>query len=159
MTPLFNLDEIKNYDCHEHNAFKSKRAGVSEHIGAKKLSYSIAVVPPGHKVCPFHNHRINEEMFLILEGEGTLRYGEKQYPIRKNHIIACPPGGREHAHQIMNTGVTDIRYLCLSTNEPNEICEYPDSNKMLAMVGGSSETAFRHIANMEDDVDYFLGEN
>ena len=90
----------------------------------------------------FHNHHINEEMFLILEGEGTLRYGTKTYKIKKNDIIACPAGGKEEAHQILNTSDHDLQYLCLSTNLPCDICEYPDSNKMplqqnLWVMGGS----------------------
>jgi uncharacterized cupin superfamily protein len=36
-------------------------------------------------------------MFLILEGEGELRFGDKRYPIRKHDVIACPPGGPEVA--------------------------------------------------------------
>ncbi len=32
-------------------------------------------------------------MFLILEGEGELRFGEERHPIRKHDVIACPPAG------------------------------------------------------------------
>src|SRR5262245_45007251 len=56
-----------------------------------------------------------EEMFLIIEGERELRFGDKRYPIRKHDVIACPPGGPEVAHQIINTGKTTMRYLALST--------------------------------------------
>lgn len=54
-------------------------------------------------------------MFLILEGEGELRFGDERYPIRKYDVIACPTGGPEVAHQIINTGATTMRYLALST--------------------------------------------
>ncbi len=128
MKPLINLDEVNDFEEIDDGPFQERYAGISEKIGAKKLGYSIAIVPPNKKVCPFHNHRINEEMFLILEGEGTLRFGDREYSIKKNDIIACPPGGREVAHQIINTSDCDIKYLCLSTNEPFDICEYPDSN-------------------------------
>lgn len=73
------------------------------------------VVPPGKFQCPFHNHHGEEEMFLIIEGEGELRFGDRRYPIRKHDVIACPPGGPEVAHQIINTGTTAMRYLALST--------------------------------------------
>ncbi len=43
-------------------------------------------------------------MFLILEGE--LRFGNERFAIRKHEVIACPPGGPEGAHQIINTGET-----------------------------------------------------
>jgi uncharacterized cupin superfamily protein len=108
-------------------------------------------------MCPFHNHRINEEMFLIIEGNGILRFGNNTYPIRKYDVIACPPGGRYVAHQIINTGSNDLKYLCLSTNEPYDICEYPDSNKVISMDRQGSND-FRHISKADHAVDYMDGE-
>ena len=46
-------------------------------------------------------------------------------------MIACPTGGPEVAHQIINTGSVDLRYLALSNLVDIEACEYPDSNKII----------------------------
>ncbi|MDH5633335.1 MAG: cupin domain-containing protein [Gammaproteobacteria bacterium] len=159
MKPFLNIDELDDFETHERDGFAERCASIGDKIGSVKLGYSISIVPPGKKVCPFHNHRINEEMFLVLEGEGTLRFGDKEYAIRKHDIIACPPGGRDVAHQIINTSNSDIRYLCLSTNEPHDICEYPDSNKMLAMTGKPGNRDFSHICDMSQQADYFDGES
>ena len=158
MKPLINLDELDEFTQSSVGDFQESYTGISEKIGAKKLGYSLTIVPPGKKVCPFHNHRINEEMFLILEGTGTLRFGGDEYPLRPQDIIACPPGGQDVAHQIINTGEGDLRYLCLSTNEPYEVCEYPDSGKVLSSVRGADDQGFRHMARLADDIDYFDGE-
>jgi uncharacterized cupin superfamily protein len=158
MKPYLNLDELRDFETFEKGPFGEKCSGVSNKIGAEKLGYSVTILQPGKKVCPFHNHRINEEMFLILEGTGTLRFGEQEYPLKKHDIIACPPGGREVAHQIINTGKSDLKYLCLSTNEPYDICEYPDSNKVMSMVGEPGKRTFKHISKMEQEVDYFESE-
>lgn len=158
MKPFLNIDDLEDFTKSEHGDFQERYAPISEKIGARKLGYSLSIVPPGKKVCPFHNHRINEEMFLILEGEGTLRFGESEYAIKAMDIIACPPGDRRVAHQIINTGKADLKYLCLSTNEPFEICEYPDSDKMLALDSSQADQPFRHIARISDSLDYFDGE-
>lgn len=158
MKPFLNVDELTDFQAPSHGDFQERYAAISDKIGAKKLGYSITIVSPGKKVCPFHNHHINEEMFLILEGSGTLRFGDQEYPVKKHDVIACPPGGREVAHQIINTSDADLKYFCLSTNEPYEICEYPDSNKVLSHVAGEGEKKFRHIARLKDAVDYFDGE-
>jgi uncharacterized cupin superfamily protein len=158
MKPIINLNEIDNFEVSDDGPFQERYAGVSDKIGAQKLGYSITIVPPGKKVCPFHNHHVNEEMFLILEGEGTLRFGEQEYPIKEQDVIACPPGGREVAHQIINTSQQDLKYFCLSTNEPVDICEYPDSNKVLSMSGKPGNRTFRHISKIDDAVDYFTDE-
>lgn len=156
--PVINIDEIADYKELAEGAFRERWAGISEKVGAQKLSYSVVIVEPGFKVCPFHNHRVNEEMFMILEGEGTLRFGSKEYPLKKNDVIACPPGGQDVAHQIINTSDKAIKYFCLSTNEPVDICEYPDSGKVLSMVGEQGDRSFRHISRLKDKVDYFDGE-
>lgn len=73
-------------------------------------------------------------MFFILEGEGELRFGDERYLIRKFDVIACPTGGPEVAHQIVNTGATEMRYLAVSTLAPIDVCEYPDSNKISVVI-------------------------
>jgi len=156
--PFLNLDEINNFEKSAQGKYEEKYSPISNLIGAKKLGYSLSVVPPGKCVCPFHNHHINEEMFLVLEGEGTLRFGDQEYAIKKNDIIACPPGGREVAHQILNTSEKELKYLCLSTNEEVEICEYPDSNKVMSVVGGQGNRKFKYLVKADQEVDYYEGE-
>ncbi|MBP9854937.1 MAG: cupin domain-containing protein [Candidatus Omnitrophica bacterium] len=109
--------------------FDSKMGSISAQIGAQKLGYNITVVPPGKRAFPFHNHRINEEMFFILEGTGETRIGENTYPLRSGDFIACPPGDKTKAHQIINNGTVELKYLAVSTKMTPEIVDYPDSNK------------------------------
>ena len=52
-------------------------------------------------------------MFFILEGEGELRFGAARYPLRPGDVLACPTGGAEVAHQIINTGTATMRYLAV----------------------------------------------
>lgn len=157
MKPVMNLDELA-MQSHQDGPFQGQYGIISDRIGAKRLSYSLTICPPGKMVCPFHNHHINEEMFFVLEGEGTLRFGDREYPLRKHDVIACPPGKREVAHQIVNTGNTDLKYLALSTNDPHDICEYPDSNKVGVYVGEQEARHLRMMFKCESQVDYFDGE-
>lgn len=157
MKPVMNLDEAV-LESHEDGPFQGQYAELGKHIGAKKLGYSLTVVAPGKKVCPFHNHHVNEEMFFILEGTGLLRFGAETYPLRKHDIIACPPGKRDVAHQIINTGDTELRYLALSTTERHEICEYPDSDKVGVAVGEEGKRDLRLLFKAGQAVDYFEGE-
>jgi uncharacterized cupin superfamily protein len=138
-------------------------AEIASRIGARKLGYNLTVVAPGKRNCPFHSHRAEEEMFFILDGNGELRYGDQRYPLRAGDIIACPTGGPETAHQIINTGDTEMRYLSVSTMAPIEICEYPDSGKFgvyedLPDDADARRVRFRHLARHEDARDYWEGE-
>jgi uncharacterized cupin superfamily protein len=94
-------------------------------------------------------------MFLILEGEGELRFGDQKYRIGKHDVIACPTGGPATAHQIINTGSTTLRYLSLSTLADVEVCEYPDSNKVGVFAGGPNAPGLRKLVRAESEVDYY----
>lgn len=156
--PIINLDEL-TFESHEHGPFRASYGVISDRIGAQKLGYNLTVVPPGGKVCPFHNHHSAEEMFLIFEGEGTLRFGDQTYPVKRHDVIACPPGKRDVAHQIINTGTAELKYLALSTREPNDVCEYPDSNKVGVYSGPEGKRHFRHLFKIDSAVEYFEGED
>lgn len=153
--PFMNLDEVVFDDVEENGKFTSSRGQISDHIGARQLGYNLTVVPPGKTQCPFHNHHGEEEMFFILEGEGELRFGSERYPIRANDVIACPTGGPEVAHQIINTGATTMRYLSVSTRAELDACEYPDSGKVLVAAGRPGERILRKVFRGEDTVDYY----
>ena len=142
--------------------FGARFAWIGPRIGAQKLGYNLTVVPPGKRAFPFHSHRVNEEMFFILEGEGEVRIGEHRHAIRQGDVIACPPGGPETAHQIINTSARELRYLGVSTKLSPEIADYPDSGKfgLLADVpaaGGKTES-FRFVGKRDASLGYWDGE-
>lgn len=153
--PFMNLDEVVFDDVEENGRFTSSRGQISDHIGARQLGYNLTVVPPGKTQCPFHSHHGEEEMFFILEGEGELRFGGERYPIRAHDVIACPTGGAEVAHQIINTGTTTMRYLSVSTRLDLDACEYPDSGKVLVAAGKRGERNLRKMFRGENTVDYY----
>ena len=143
--------------------FDARMGMIAPRIGARLLGYNITAVAPGMRAFPRHNHRVNEEMFFVLEGSGELRVGGQTHAVRSGDVIACPPGGPETAHQLVNTGDTELRYLAVSTKLSPEICEYPDSGKfgIMAELGTDANgqpKMFRHIGRPEDAHDYWEGE-
>jgi uncharacterized cupin superfamily protein len=133
--PVINLDEVV-LEHHAHGErFEAGDGPISPRLGARQLGYSVAVVPPGKRAYPFHCHHVNEEMFFVIEGRGTYRLGNREFPIRKGDVVAAPAGGADSAHQIINTSGEELRYLMVSTMIPNEVVEYPDSSKVAVYVG------------------------
>lgn len=153
MKPIVNLGDLK-FKTESHGEFEQHYAQISDAIGAKRLGYNLTILPPGKKACPFHHHRVEEEMFLILEGTGILRYGENEYPVRAKDVIAAPAGDEKTAHQLRNDGKTDLVYLALSTRDPVDVCEYPDSQK-IAVFGNGPKRNLRTTPQL----DYYDGEN
>lgn len=156
--PILNLADAVFDDDERNGLYTSRRATISDLIGARQLGYNLTIVPPGKVQCPFHSHHGEEEMFLILEGTGELRFGGERYPLRPLDVIACPTGGAEVAHQIVNTGDVDMRYLAVSTLAAVEVCEYPDSGKISAVAGPRGARHRRAMFRAADEVDYYEGE-
>lgn len=157
--PFVNLDAVAFDDIEANGFYTSRRACFSASIGARQLGYNLTELPPGKAQCPFHSHRAEEEMFLILEGEGELRFGADRYRLRKHDVIACPTGGPEVAHQIINTGSTMLRYLSVSNLANVEVCEYPDSGKVGVFASAPGAQRLRGLHRSADAVDYYDGED
>lgn len=128
--PILNIADLTYDPWGRGDKFAAKIGRIGVRLGAQKLGYNVTVIPPGKRAYPMHSHRANEEMFFILEGSGTLRIGAESYPIRQGDVIACPPGGPETAHQIVNSSDTELKFLAVSTMISPEMAHYPESGKV-----------------------------
>lgn len=148
-----NFNEIPRERFVRAPLYESQVGGVSDGTLARKMGCGIDTVPPGKQSCPYHFHHTQEEMFIILEGEGTLRVAGERLPIRAGDVIFIPCGP-DYPHHIINTSSADLKYLSISTQERPEVCEYPDSGKL--GVFPSKGDAF--VQRRENGLDYWDGE-
>ncbi len=128
-------------------------------LGLKKLGCSLTVVPPGKRAWRFHRHHVMDELFYIVSGSGEVRLDDRTLPVRAGDLIANPAGAE--AHQIINTGASELRYLAISDIETVDIIEYPDPDKvgMAAGVrGGNLSSASYKAMGRVTPADYFDGE-
>lgn len=164
MKPVLNIADAASFPNQPEGStrFGSVMAPMGAAIGAQKLGVMYMQVEPGKRAFPYHCHHGNEEMFVILEGTGTYRYGGQEYPLRAGDVCAAPTGGEETAHQIINTGSETLKYLSLSTKNDPDICEYPDSGKFAAFAVGEGRdfqnARIRTINRVEANLTYFDGE-
>ena len=161
--PVVNINDVDLNDFGNGAAFAAKLGQIGGLIGAKALGVMLTVVPPGKRAFPFHAHYANEEMFFILEGTGQYRIGDTRHDVRAGDILAAPAGDASTAHQIINTGETEMRYLAFSTKLQPEAVEYPDSGKF-GVAAGMDETGhpatarLRFLGRMDATLDYWDGE-
>lgn len=161
--PFANIFELPARH-HQKGRFEAFTTRVGGAIGAERLGMQYIVVPPGKTGYPFHAHRNNEELFVILQGEGTCRMGTRSWPIKAGDAITAPAGGPETAHQITNTGDEDIKYLAISTRNDPDIIEYPDSDKFMVAAsippgGGMMAADFKIVGRDRPVLDYWDGED
>ncbi|QEM91714.1 cupin domain-containing protein [Kosakonia radicincitans] len=154
---------IRNFNTLEMEHFvrpplyESLGGSLTKGTAASKLGASIDTLPPGKRCCPFHLHHAQEEMFIVLNGRGTLRIGDEERAIEEGDVICIPPG-KAWPHQIINTSDQPLRYISISTMESPEICEYPDADKFLARARINGKEDFRRVDFRGEGVDYWEGE-
>jgi uncharacterized cupin superfamily protein len=112
---------------------------LARRAGSIRTGLRWARLDPGEIGAPPHCHSAEEEVFVVLEGDGTLelwpspravdRGAEREdVPIRAGHVVARPPAtGIGHAFRAGDSGMTLLLY---GTREPNDIAYYPRSNKI-----------------------------
>jgi uncharacterized cupin superfamily protein len=97
-------------------------------------------------------------MFVILDGEGTLRVAGELLPIRSGDVIFIAPGPH-YPHQIINSSNAPLKYLSISTRDDPELVEYPDSGKYQAIVRGEQgRPALVAIQRKANSLDYWDSE-
>jgi uncharacterized cupin superfamily protein len=138
--------------------YDSMGARLARGTAALKMGASIDVLEPGKRGCPYHLHHAQEEMFIVLEGHGTMRVAGEMLAVKAGDIVFMPPGP-DYPHQMINTSDAPLKYLSLSTRDVPEVVEYPDSNKVLtnARVGGN-DFGLARMNRLDTDLDYWDGE-
>jgi len=86
-----------------------------ESCGSKSIDYRISVYQPRAYV-ELHSHRIQEQVYHVLDGEALMEIGGERTVVRRDDIIFIPPGVK---HAIYNTGMTDLRFIVV-TSPPDE---------------------------------------
>jgi uncharacterized cupin superfamily protein len=110
---------------------------LSESLGAKRntptglgghpFDLELNRLAPGQRVCPFHSHSAQWELFWITAGTATVRADAARHTFTVGDIILHPPG---EAHEIFNASATEpLEFMLIADNPPSEYWHYPDSGK------------------------------
>lgn len=162
--PIVNIADLEMRESKKGSRFEAKMGRIGRVTGMKDLGAQYIEVPAGKSAYPFHSHRNNEEMFVILEGSATYRSGTQTWAIGAGDVIAAPAGDASTAHQITNTSGGVLRYLAISTRHDPDICEYPDSGKFMVASGvpaggGMVDADFKLCGREKPLLDYWDGED
>jgi uncharacterized cupin superfamily protein len=98
--------------------------GADYHVGML-----IEAPAPGRRLAPRHYHMLEEEHALILDGQVTLLLGDERYEMTAGDYVGFP-AGLKVGHSFLNSGSGPCSYLMIGERNPNDVCVYPDSNKL-----------------------------
>jgi uncharacterized cupin superfamily protein len=132
---IVHLDDVDAREPREGDTVKA----VAATAGSKATGLNWRRLSAGRMGAPPHCHSEDEEVFVILEGDGTLELWpsplaeargveREDMPVRAGHVVARPPATKvAHAFRAGPTGMTMLVY---GTRRPNDIIYYPRSRKI-----------------------------
>lgn len=153
MPKIFKSDDLKfKEDQSSIDNFKIQTAypGLTKIVDSNHLIFDVRLLNPDQFSFPYHFHRYAEELMMIISGSLTLRSSEGFRVLNQGDIIFFETG-ESGAHQLYNHTQIPCRYLDIKTHLDNDICEYPDSNKINISYPGEIFEKGSHVA-------YFKGE-
>jgi uncharacterized cupin superfamily protein len=144
---IVNVAAVREVE-REHGSSHFLERDFGRTAGSASTGMSWVRLPPGKLGWPPHCHSAEEELFVVLEGGGTVLLGEEEQPVNRGHVVGRPPGTRvPHSFRAGDEGLT---YLAYGTRESNDIAYYPRSNKVYLRGVG--------IMARLDDLGYWDGE-
>lgn len=127
------------------SAFGGRVFSLAQAAGSKRTGLNLTRLGAAEEGAPPHCHSAEEELFVVLDGDGTLRLEptparrslgarDEEHSVRRGHVVSQPAGnGICHSFEAGDRGLV---YLAYGTREPNDIVYYPrESTVFLKGVG------------------------
>ena len=96
--------------------------------GSVSTGISHVELSPGNEGSPPHCHSAEEELFVVLDGEGVCLLGDEEHPIRRGSVVSRPPAtGVPHS---LRAGEAGLTYLAYGSREANDIVYYPRTREV-----------------------------
>jgi mannose-6-phosphate isomerase-like protein (cupin superfamily) len=101
-----NLEQLKSFITADGSSIR-ELAGPAW-TPARNQSLAEATVEPGGETAE-HYHPRAEEIYYFVAGEGTMRLGDEQAPVRAGDCVVIAPTTK---HKLFNTGTEPLVLLC-----------------------------------------------
>jgi mannose-6-phosphate isomerase-like protein (cupin superfamily) len=95
----------------------SKPLVMPETASTLHLDYRISMYQPMAHVAK-HSHKVQEQIYHVLDGEGLMEIAGKEYVVRRHDVIFLPPGIE---HSIANTGLVDLVFLVVTSPVTDDV--------------------------------------
>ena len=105
----------KEFPGHFGGALSKMLVG-PENAGTSRLDFRISRYAPNAYVQE-HAHKIQEQIYYVLEGEGLLSVGRKKHLMRPHDYVYLPPGV---PHGFTNTGTAGLVFLVVTAPANDE---------------------------------------
>lgn len=107
----------KNYKIQKTTTFDTfgndgnTRLVLGDMLGLTGTETSVNLLPAGVSVPFLHKHTLNEELYIILTGNGTFFVDGDEFAVTEGDFIKIDPAGL----RVIKAGTEDLRYICIQS--------------------------------------------
>ncbi|AMC93889.1 hypothetical protein AOC36_07795 [Erysipelothrix larvae] len=106
MTTNYNRMELGTFG---HDLKEKGRVMSKEALGLTGTEISFNYVKAGDFTPFVHSHTLNEEVYIILQGEGMFMVDADEFEIKEGSVIRVSPKGQ----RAIKAGDADLVYICI----------------------------------------------
>jgi uncharacterized cupin superfamily protein len=154
MPNIYNPDFDEQRDTVD--GFHASRARIGYQLGTERVGLSLWSLPAGETAYPYHFHLAEEEVLVLLEGNLALRTPAGWERVRRGDVVRFPMG-EEGAHQLVNDGTAEARFLAISTHGRPDVVLYPDQGKIGPAERNPDGKGLKLFFKLDDAVPYDAG--
>jgi len=125
----FPMTDVPWEEFSRGTRFGMRYQHLSSYGGATQIGVANEILAPGKQANPAHYHMAEEEHVFILEGELTLRLGDKSYIMSAGHYV-CFPAGQKAGHALINHTDKPCRYLIIGNPQQNDVAVHTDTGRV-----------------------------
>ena len=145
---VVNLDDVEPDEVQRPRVARLRR-DLGRAAGAQHSSLRWVRVAPGKLAHPEQCHSLEEKIFVVLAGSGTMLLGDEEIALGPGHVIGRPAGtGVAHTFR---AGAEELTLLAYGSGDRGDVLYFPRSGK-IALPG------IGVIARLQR-VDYWDGED
>ncbi|QND52482.1 cupin domain-containing protein [Phyllobacterium sp. 628] len=131
----FAVEDVPWQEWSENKRYGSRFRYLSGFGGAGHVGVAIEELAPGMESTLNYYHMLEEEQSLIIEGEMTLKLGDKTYRVKAGDYV-CFPAGQKAGHSFYNHSDAPCRFLMIGEKNPNDVIVYPETGRVSVRLTG-----------------------
>lgn len=104
----------KNYGFTNIGTFQEDLAKKGRIMAGKELELTGCEISfnytPAGKFTPFvHSHKLNEEVYIVISGEGEFKVDDEEFAIQEGSVIRVAPS----AERAIKAGAENLVFICI----------------------------------------------
>jgi uncharacterized cupin superfamily protein len=120
-----NVRDVAPFEYQFEPPIMARMADIGRTLGSVSIGLVIQTVKPGCWSSRRHRHVFQEEILIVMAGNGMLHHGDESVAVGSGDAF-CYLAGDPEAHAFENTASEDLVVWAFGNRFRHEVCIYPD---------------------------------